>query len=286
MLKPGVAMPPPLNAPHEDARSALTLGGKVPLERCFALDQMLVAWDADAGRFRFPVVHDFLVHLEAVALLEAQGTALRLSISWLGAEPIRPCHTFADLRRRAPERGAGRPSTLSSLASMPGGDARAARLTRLREMGLNRARGHGIAAASGRRMRPWAATGGDKMARSLPAAEIVRKFIDEAFDPHSPVMALRWPEAEGRAERLWELPEGLCVAGSAPARFGYSVRRHAADSYTVRVAWDRTVMSWTNLPRVEILGSCLGSLLAALGIDLWSVLEQPVPGARSRHRAA
>ncbi len=124
------------------------------------------------------------------------------------------------------------------------------------------------------------------MARSLPAAEVVRKFIDEAFDPIAPVLVLRWPALEGQAERLWELPEGLCVAGSAPTRFGWRIRRTGPDAYTVRLVWDRTVLAWSNLPRLEILGCCLGAVLAALGIELWSVLEQPVPGAASRPRAA
>ena len=39
------------------------------------------------------------------------------------------------------------------------------------------------------------------------------------------------------------------------------------------------------LSRLEVLGSCLGPLLAALGIDLWSLLEQPVAG-KVRARAA
>lgn len=124
------------------------------------------------------------------------------------------------------------------------------------------------------------------MARSLPAAEIVRKFIDEAFDPHAPVLVLRWPAGEGLAERLWELPEGLCVAGQAPTRFGWRIRRTGPDAYSARVVWDRTVLSWQNLPRLELLGSCLGAVLAALGVQLWSVLEQPVAGPALMPRAA
>jgi len=124
------------------------------------------------------------------------------------------------------------------------------------------------------------------MARTLPAAEVVRKFIDEAFDPVAPVLVLRWPAGEGQAERLWELPEGLCVAGAAPNRFGWRIRRTGADTYGVRLVWDRTVLTWSNLSRVELLGCCVGSMLAALGVELWSVLEQPVPGPGSRQRAA
>jgi hypothetical protein len=124
------------------------------------------------------------------------------------------------------------------------------------------------------------------MARSLAAAEVVRKYIDEAFDPASPVMVLRWPAGEGNAERLWELPEGMCIAGQAPTHFGWRIRRTGPDAYNVRVAWGRTVLAWSDLPRLDLLGSCLGSILAALGVELWSVLGQPVPGSTTRQRAA
>lgn len=124
------------------------------------------------------------------------------------------------------------------------------------------------------------------MARSLPTAEVVRKFIDDAFDAHSPVMVLRWPGDAGQAERLWELPEGHVIAGQAPGRFGYAIRRTATDAYAVKVAWGRTTLSWSGVSRLELLGSCLGSVLASVGVDLWSVLEQPAPGGRVRPRAA
>jgi hypothetical protein len=124
------------------------------------------------------------------------------------------------------------------------------------------------------------------MPRSLPAAEVVRKFIDESFDPASPVMVLRWPGGEGLAERLWELPEGLTIAGQAPSRFGWRIRRTGPDSYAVRLVWDRTVLAWQHLPRLELLGCCIGSILAALGVQLWSVLEQPVVGPSRLPRAA
>ena len=124
------------------------------------------------------------------------------------------------------------------------------------------------------------------MARSLPTAEIVRKYMDDHFDSHSPVLVLRWPADEGQAERLWELPEGLCLAGSAPKRLGYVIRRTEADLYHVRIVWDRSVLSWAAVSRMDLLASCLGSLLAAIGVDLWSVLEQPLPTGRLRPRAA
>jgi hypothetical protein len=125
------------------------------------------------------------------------------------------------------------------------------------------------------------------MARSLPTAEIVRKYMDEHFDAHCPVLVLRWPADEGQAERLWDLPEGHCIAGEIPKRFGYAIRRTDADMYQVRILWNHTVLSWAAVSRMDLLASCLGSLLAALGVDLWSVLEQPLPSAaRPRPRAA
>jgi hypothetical protein len=122
------------------------------------------------------------------------------------------------------------------------------------------------------------------MAITLPAAEVVRKYVDETFDPHTPVLALRW-DADGPAERLWELPEGLCVVGGPPTRLGLAIRRQPGGDYAVRLLWERTLLSWSALSRLEMLGSCLGPLLAALGLDLWSLLEQPA-APRARPRAA
>ena len=51
------------------------------------------------------------------------------------------------------------------------------------------------------------------MARTLPTAEVVRKYIDESFDAHAPILVLRWQDTSGPGERLWELPEGMCVVG-------------------------------------------------------------------------
>lgn len=123
------------------------------------------------------------------------------------------------------------------------------------------------------------------MPSSLPAVEVVRKSFDESFDPHTPVYSLRWLE-KGPQERLWELPEGLSLLGAPPRRFGFQVRRQSQDCYAVRLVWDQTQLSWPALSRVELLSSSLGVLLSALGLDLWSLLEQPVAGSRVRPRAA
>jgi hypothetical protein len=120
---------------------------------------------------------------------------------------------------------------------------------------------------------------------TLPTVEVVRTYFDEAFDAQAPVRVLRWDE--GHAERLWELPDGVSIVGPPPRGFGFQMRRLAADSYAVRVAWDRTLLAWSSLSRVELLSSCLSPLLGALGTDLWHLLDQPTaPGYRFRERAA
>jgi len=123
------------------------------------------------------------------------------------------------------------------------------------------------------------------MSRTLPPAQVVRKVVDEAFDIHSPVLVLQWSDG-GATERLWELPDGFSIVGGAPQRFGLLVRRHSSDAYGVRMLWDRTQLVWRGVSRLELLGSCLAPLLAAVGLDLWSLLEQPVPSARMHHWAA
>ena len=119
----------------------------------------------------------------------------------------------------------------------------------------------------------------------LPPVEVVRKTVDESFDPVSPVLMLRWADHGPAAERLWELPEGLSILGTPPRRFGLRLKRLAGDAYDVALVWERTRMSWPSLSRSELLGSSLAALLAALGHDLWAMLEQPL-GGRARPRAA
>jgi hypothetical protein len=124
------------------------------------------------------------------------------------------------------------------------------------------------------------------MTQTLPSAEVVRTYIDESFDPYMPVLVLRWEGGARLTERLWELPEGLCVVGGAPRLLGVRIRRESQDGYQVRLMWEGTLLSWPALSRVEILASCLSPVLGALGVDLWSLLEQPLPGTRIRQRAA
>jgi hypothetical protein len=126
------------------------------------------------------------------------------------------------------------------------------------------------------------------MPQALSAPEVVRCYFDESFDPHLPAMCLRWdPDDAEQTERLWELPEGVCVVGPPPRRFGVSIRRQGADSYAVRLLWDRTCFTWLALARVQLWTSALAPLLASLGTDLWYLLDQPASsGGRSPRRAA
>src|SRR6185437_4623442 len=107
------------------------------------------------------------------------------------------------------------------------------------------------------------------MAQTLPPAEVIRQYIDDDFDAFTPVLVLRWQDAPGSGERLWELPEGMCVVGAAPRRLGVRIRRQSRETYAVRLLWDSTQLSWPALSRLELLTSCLAPLLAALGVDLW-----------------
>jgi hypothetical protein len=121
----------------------------------------------------------------------------------------------------------------------------------------------------------------------MPAVEVLRCYFDETFEPHLLAMCLRW-EVAGAGERLWELPEGVTIVGPAPQRFGFSVRRLDADAYSARLLWDRTCLTWPSLSRRDLLGSALARVLAALGTDLWCLLDQPAsrPGPPGRPRAA
>jgi hypothetical protein len=112
------------------------------------------------------------------------------------------------------------------------------------------------------------------MVELLPSPEIVRCFFDDAVHPHLPAMSLRWPEED--AERIWELPEGVAITGPAPTRFGVRICRLDEDTYGVTLLWDRTCLTWESLRRDELLNCDLYPLLAALGTDLWYLLDQPV----------
>ncbi|HKI38772.1 MAG TPA: hypothetical protein VKA46_43385 [Gemmataceae bacterium] len=125
------------------------------------------------------------------------------------------------------------------------------------------------------------------MVRTLPAPEVLRCYFDDGFVPRLPAMCLRWDTEAMGGERRWELPEGVTLVGPPPERFGVSIRRRGDDSYNVRLLWDRTCLTWEDLPRAQLLDSALAPLLGAMGTDLWYLLDQPVrPGPAPRDRAA
>jgi hypothetical protein len=125
------------------------------------------------------------------------------------------------------------------------------------------------------------------MVAALPSPEVLRCYFDEQFEPPLPAMCLRWDrEGLGQTERLWDLPEGVCMTGTPPQRFGVSIQRQDTDSYAVRVLWDRTCLIWPGLERAELLSSALAPLLAAMGTDLWYLLDQPVRTETSLPRRA
>ena len=113
------------------------------------------------------------------------------------------------------------------------------------------------------------------MSQSLPTPTVLARSIDNSTGLPLSVFELRWEEP-AHTERLWDLPEGLCVVGPPPARFGVKIERTGPDSYSVRLLWERTALAWEGLGRVPLLTSALSPVLAALGCDFRSVLDQPV----------
>jgi hypothetical protein len=111
----------------------------------------------------------------------------------------------------------------------------------------------------------------------LPAPEVIRCYFDEGFQPHLPAMWLRWDaDALGRSDRLWYLPEGVCLEGPPPERFGVNLQRLDTDDYAVRLLWNQSRLSWSSLTRVQLLTSALGPILRSLGTELRYLLDQPV----------
>lgn len=126
------------------------------------------------------------------------------------------------------------------------------------------------------------------MTQTLSSAQIVRCYFDTNFEPRLPAMCLRWDrDEENGSECVWELPEGVRFNGPPPRQFGMRIQRLAEDSYSVHLLWDRTCLNWLGLTRLQLLNSDLDALLAALGTDLWYLLDQPVSdGGFSPQRAA
>jgi hypothetical protein len=107
--------------------------------------------------------------------------------------------------------------------------------------------------------------------------EVVRCYFETSVQPHVPAMDLRWdPDAPGVAERTWHLPDGVCLKGPAPVRFGVTIHRRGPNAYRVRVLWDQLCLDWKQLTRVQVMSSALAPLLRSLGTDMWYLLDQPV----------
>jgi hypothetical protein len=111
---------------------------------------------------------------------------------------------------------------------------------------------------------------------TLPRPEVLRRYTETECHPPLPAMRLRWDSSAAGFERLWELPESVCMTGQAPERFGVSIERHGEDAYAVRLLWNQTHLSWPALKRVQLLTSALAPILGALGTDLWQLLAEPV----------
>jgi hypothetical protein len=115
------------------------------------------------------------------------------------------------------------------------------------------------------------------MATALPTPEVLECYFDDHFEPRLPAMRLRWPVEGQESDQIWRLPAGTRLTGPAPERFGLTITRRGADSYELRVLWNSSALSWASLNRNDILRSALRSLLAAMGTDLWYLLDQPLP---------
>lgn len=126
------------------------------------------------------------------------------------------------------------------------------------------------------------------MLTTLAAPRVLRHYYDDEFHPPLPAMWLRWDtDPSDLSDRLWDLPEGVCLTGAAPEHFGIRIQRRGADSYHVRLRWDQTRLSWPSLSRLQLLSSSLAPLLGAIGTDLWYLLEQPAGAdVRSPRKAA
>jgi hypothetical protein len=120
------------------------------------------------------------------------------------------------------------------------------------------------------------------MLETLPKPEVLRQGVDREQNPSVPAQWLRWNhDAPTTAEKIWYLPQDVCLTGPAPERFGVTIQRRGVDSYSLRLVWNDMSLSWHGLRRVQILSSALNPLLNALGQNLWHMLEQPVRGEKS-----
>jgi hypothetical protein len=113
------------------------------------------------------------------------------------------------------------------------------------------------------------------MQQTLPAVTVVRSGFDDRFKPNLPIVELGW--ADKADERTWELPTGACLTAPPPRQFGIRIRRARPEIYAVQLRWDDQCFTWHALGRGQLLNSSLASLLEALGMDLWHILERSLP---------
>ncbi len=111
----------------------------------------------------------------------------------------------------------------------------------------------------------------------LAKPEMVRCVRESETKAPNSTMELRWDDCEPAvAENVWYLPDGVIIRGSAPKRFGVSVRRTGRNVYGLRVRWDALDLEWESLNSRQILASSLGIILHALGIEIANLLDQPI----------
>ena len=109
----------------------------------------------------------------------------------------------------------------------------------------------------------------------LPRPEVTHRYLDTSVTPPLDVMELRWhPDAPGNAERAWHLPQGVCIHGAAPERFGLAVQRRGDDAYKMQLVWNDLALTWNPITRVQIMTSSLALIVRALGTDLWHLVQQ------------
>lgn len=109
---------------------------------------------------------------------------------------------------------------------------------------------------------------------TFPEPDLLSCYFDEAFTPHLAAMRLRWPQAA--EDRLWRLPQGVCLSGPPPERLGVNLQRLAPNTYALCLVWDEKGFRWASLTAAELITGDLCVLLEAIGTDLRGWLTQPV----------
>src|SRR5262249_13942479 len=106
-----------------------------------------------------------------------------------------------------------------------------------------------------------------KMVKELERPSIVGQHFRNSMY----TMALDWKDEY--ATRKWRLPDGVCLLGPAPRRLGFRIRPKNSETYAIRLLWNETYLTWPGLRREELLDTDFELLFAAVGIDLWYLLD-------------